>query len=297
MDPKKTDSDRSFTLGDMLGKGASGTVYRANLTKPLRHLDSGASIAVKVVHPELLESPVVLARLKREVEIGMRVQSRNVVSIYFVEKTRLFGHATLAILMELIEGSSLKDLLTRRGRVSEGTLISIARQTANGLQDIHSLGIVHRDLKPANLIVTANRRIVLTDLGIARLSDISARVTATGAFIGTCAYASPEQFANIDLLDPRSDLYSLGVVMYELATGVNPFLTGNLITAIQTHIKGKIEPPDSLNPDLSPECSAIIMSLLAKKREDRPSSAAGLIELLDKLGGPDDRTQVTGKLR
>jgi eukaryotic-like serine/threonine-protein kinase len=289
-DSAKSQHRYPFILGETLGKGASGTVHQATLTEPLRHLPADAQVAVKIVHPELLESPTVMARLKREVEIGMRVKSRNVVSILAVEKYRLYGQQTLAILMDLIEGSSLKQLINEKGKVSEGTLISIARQVANGLNDIHCMGIVHRDVKPANLIMTPGRKIILTDLGIARLPDISARVTATGAFIGTCAYASPEQFANIDLLDPRSDLYSLGVVMYELSTAVNPFLTGNLITAIQTHIKGTIDPPSTLNPDLSPACDEVILSLLAKKREDRPATAMKLVELLDSLGNAEDQT-------
>jgi len=231
-------------------------------------------------------------RLKREVEIGIRVRSRNVVSIYGVEKYKIFGHQTLAIMMELIEGDSLKKRLEDTKIYSEGTLLSIARQVANGLKSIHSLGIIHRDIKPANLIVTKARRGVLTDLGIARLPDISARVTATGSFIGTCTYASPEQFASAEDLDPRSDLYSLGVVLYELSTGTNPFRSSNIVSTVQAHLRKIVDPPHMINPDISEPCSKIIMRLIEKKRDTRFASASTLIKAIDDISRSDVKTTI-----
>jgi eukaryotic-like serine/threonine-protein kinase len=282
----------SFSLGNLLGRGSCGSVHHASLIKPVRDLPPGTPIAVKIIHPELLESTIVLARLKREVEIGIRVRSRNVVAIYGVEKFRLYGQTTLAILMELIEGTSLKDVLAEKKSVHESSIMAIARQMAKGLRDIHALGIVHRDIKPANLIMTEMKRVVLTDLGIARLPDLSAKVTTTGTFIGTCAYASPEQFEDTDNLDPRSDLYSLGVVLYELATGINPFRTDSLITSVQAHLKGLYPPPREINPKISPVLEGIILKLLSVNREDRPDSAEDLLKILVKISDSDETTRV-----
>ncbi|MBN1552491.1 serine/threonine protein kinase [bacterium] len=283
-------SFQSFKLAEILGKGGCGTVYRATLTQDLRELQAGSPIAVKIVHPELLESNIVLGRLRREVEIGMRVRSPNVVAIYGVEKCKMYSRLTLAILMDLIEGVTLKEKYSRTS-LGEGALLMIAHEAASGLDAIHSLGIVHRDIKPANLMLTAKRRVVITDLGIARLPDISARVTATGSFIGTCGYASPEQFANTEILDPRSDLYSLGVVLYELGTGINPFKSDNLIKTIQAHMREIVAPPSTRNPTLSSDFDNLVMSLLEKKREDRPESAKKLMKIVEGFWTSDEQTQ------
>ena len=194
MNKNKSKSKQSFRIEFQVGRGASGSVYKGKLIHPIRDIKIGTDIAVKTIHPELLNSKTVLARLKREVEIGIRVRSRYIVGIYGVEKYVSHGQTTLAILMEYIDGESLKKWVGTKELISEEKLISIALQIARGLHTIHSMGIVHRDIKPANLMITPQNRVVLTDLGIARLSDISARITATGAFIGTCTYASPEQF-------------------------------------------------------------------------------------------------------
>ena len=288
----KNRTNSTFRLIKKLGKGSSGTVYRGVIVKPLRNLPAGSKIAVKIIHPERMESDTVLARLKREVEIGMRVKNPNLVSIFGVEKIIYHDLVTLAILLELIEGDSLKDCIRKNSPVAEGTMLSIARQAANGLRAIHELNIVHRDVKPANLIITKHRRVVITDLGVARLPDISMKITATGTFIGTCAYASPEQFASGDDLDPRSDLYSLGVVLYELVTGKNPFRAKTLIRSIQIHLKEQVDPPSSLNPNLSPACDELILNLLAKNPADRIQSAAQLIQIIDSFGDPDSTTRI-----
>ncbi len=281
-----------FKLGEILGKGSCGTVYEGVLTQESWNIPEGTPVAIKVIHPELLQSSRVMARLRREVEIGMRVKSDFIVSIFGIEQTYIYGNLTLAVIMELIQGTSLSELLRKKGMLPEGFLLAIAREMACALRDIHRLGIIHRDVKPSNIIIRPDRHVVLTDLGIARLPDFSAKVTATGTFIGTCSYASPEQFCNTELLDPRSDLYSLGVVLYEMGTGINPFRTGNLVSSIQMHLKGEIDPPSHHNPLLGPMFDELVMSLLAKNREDRPSSSEKLIELLESLGTDADETAV-----
>ncbi len=282
-----------FTMGEILGKGGTGTVYSAVMKETIRDLPPGSQVAVKVIKPDLLQSPVVIGRLKREVEIGFRVRSENVVAIYGIEKIKVFGHSTLAIIMELIEGMSLKAILRDTGILSEAEILAVARQTALGSKAIHSLGIVHRDIKPANLIRTKENRVVLTDLGIARLSDISARVTATGAFIGTCLYASPEQFSSSEKLDPRSDLYSLGVVMYELGTGINPYRGKNLLATVQAHLTGMKKSPRSLNPSLSVPLNQLILDLLEKDVDQRIPSAD---ELLVRIAEMDVSTSATQEI-
>lgn len=280
----------SFELGEIKGKGSCGTVYRAKLLKPLRDLPIGAEIAVKIVHPELLGAHTIIQRLKREVEIGIRVRSRNVVAIYGVDRCDVFGQNSLAILMEYLQGHSLKQLLATQGPIPEAKLIPIARQLANALRDIHTLNIVHRDVKPANLIITPSKRVVLTDLGIARLPEVSTKVTTTGTFIGTCVYASPEQFLTQDELDPRSDLYSLGVVLYELATGVNPYRADNIVAVVNAHLHLEAPGPHQLSPDISEFLGSTIMLLLKKDRADRIQTAQQLIERLEVKNSPDTHT-------
>ncbi len=285
-----TTQSGSFELGEIKGKGSCGTVYRAKLIKPLRDLPIGADIAVKIIHPELLGAHTIIQRLKREVEIGIRVRSRNVVSIYGVERCEVFGQTTLAILMEYLQGQSLKQVLASKGPIAESLLIPITRQLANALRDIHALSIVHRDVKPANLILTPSRRVVLTDLGIARLPEVSTKVTTTGTFIGTCVYASPEQFLTQDELDPRSDLYSLGVVVYELATGVNPFRADNIVAVVNAHLHLEAPGPHEISPDISKHFGSIIMKLLRKEREDRIQTAQELLDLLESKSNPETQT-------
>lgn len=279
-------------LVEELGSGSSGTVHRARLRKPWRHLPAGAEVAVKFLRRELLEDPRARRRLEREGELGRRVRSPYVVRIEGVETTSVLGLETTYLVMELIEGRTLRSLLDESGHLVEDLARRIGADAARGLQALHAAGVVHRDVKPENLLLTTEGAVKLMDLGLARTSPRprwlpigsgptgSDSGTASGGFFGTLAYSAPETLRGRPAT-PRSDLYSLGVVLYELVTGRHPFAecrtADELIAAT---LERSPEPPSCHAPRLSPLLESLILDLLAKQPRDRPGSAGAVVEAL-----------------
>ncbi|MHC5050016.1 MAG: serine/threonine-protein kinase [Planctomycetota bacterium] len=204
-----------------LGSGGMGKVYLA------RRSAEGAEaapdrVAVKVVHPHLLESEGFLQRFLREAEYGRRVDHRNVVRTLAVATAEHEGLEIHYMVMEYVEGRSLRQLLRDLGAVPEAFLREITIQVADGLAAIHAAGLVHRDIKPENVLITDDQHVRIMDLGVAKLQEVSVALTSAGHFVGSLLYSAPEQFRSQEV-GPPADLYSLGVTLYELATGDNPF--------------------------------------------------------------------------
>src|SRR5262249_32616764 len=146
---------------------------------------------------------------------------------------------------------------------------------ARGLAEVHGAGAVHRDVKPDNVIITQDQVVKLMDLGVARLADDDARLSQTGAFVGSVLYAAPEQFRSRDVaVDGRADLYALGLVLYELATGRHPFADDDVRVAMQRQLTERARPAGEVNPQLSPLFEDLLARLLEKDRDARPASAA-----------------------
>jgi tetratricopeptide (TPR) repeat protein len=247
-----------------------GKVYRA--TGP------EGPVALKIVHPHLLETPGFFKRFLREAEIGRRVEHANVVRT--LDCDALSGHHFLV--MEYVEGQTLRELLHDLERVPEELCRHVGREVARGLAAIHAAGVVHRDLKPENVLITLEHVVKVMDLGVARLQDEAIRLSQAGDFVGSLEYAAPEQFRAEDCEpDGRADLYALGVLLYELATGQHPYRDEDASKLIAHILTDEPRRAGEVNPQLSAFLEEAIHTLLAKDRDARFASAGELATVLD----------------
>ncbi|MEN8148582.1 MAG: protein kinase [Planctomycetota bacterium] len=252
-------------MGEEIGRGGMGVVYAA------RDESTGETVAVKVVHPWLLLSPKAIERFSREARAGRRVDSEHVVRTLDVGEEG----GVHFLVMEYEEGKSLRQLMDELGRVPEALCRRIAEQVALGLEAVHTAGFIHRDLKPENVLITTDQQIRIMDLGVAKLAEASLDLTEKGQFVGSVAYAAPEQFEEGEV-GPASDLYGLGVVLMELVTGENPFRGETLAEMAHAHVN---TPPPPV-PDVSPFFAAVLSTLLAKRPVERIASAGDLARIL-----------------
>jgi len=259
-----------FLIEKELGAGAMGAVYRGKYVK------TGAWVAIKVMAPGLGETnPKAVARFEREAAILKQLKHPNIVRYYGSGKYN--GMPFYA--MEYIQGESLDRTIARRDRMSWEQVVELGKQLCSALQHAHDVGIVHRDLKPSNLMLLPDGTIKLTDFGIAKDLDVT-QLTAANCAIGTAAYMSPEQCKGDPNLTAKSDLYSLGVVFYELLTGRKPFVADNAMDMFMLHVTGKFERPSKLVPELPMWLDTLVCQLLEKKPEHRPMNAAMVGEVL-----------------
>jgi eukaryotic-like serine/threonine-protein kinase len=252
-----------------LGKGAMGVVYQA------RDPSIGRMIALKVLRPDRVTSEEFLSRFVQEARAIGRLSHPNVVVIHDIGE----DHGTVFISMEFLEGTPLSEVIRQKACGIEET-IRLGIQVADALDYAHKRGIIHRDIKPSNIIVLPDGHIKITDFGIAYIEDPdSTRQTQAGTILGTPAYMSPEQATGQDV-DGRSDIFSLGVILYEMAAGGRPF-AGKTFTAILASITG-FEPldPAKVNGAVPPELSRTIMKCLSKSPDKRFSSGSELSDAL-----------------
>ena len=280
-----------FIILEKIGSGTMGNVYLAKQTTIDR------KVAIKLLKPKLAADPDVLARFNREAKAVARLSHPNIVTVHLVGK--LQPENLPYIIMEYVEGASLEHICITQGALSTERIILISSQISSALMEAHNNNVVHRDLKPANIVVwdqgTPKESIKVLDFGIAKIlhtDEERSRLTKTGTIFGTPAYISPEQAAG-ETLDNRSDLYSLGVIMYRLATGRLPFEDASGLEILVRHIRDIPPKPTSINPAIPIELEAVILKLLEKNKEDRyPSAEALLFELKQLkssfLGGNSD---------
>src|SRR5215510_13979077 len=274
--------DQKYYLESELGVGGMGTVYRAG------RLLIGDRVAVKVLHPDQMADPQAVERFRREAQTAARLKHPNVVTIYD------FGVSREGLnyqVMELAEGESLRSLVERHGRLAETAAAEIIRQVCAALDEAHRQGIVHRDIKPENIlvqIIPGGLRVKVLDFGIAALRDVKAgRLTRTGSVIGTPHYMSPEHCLGEEL-DGRSDIYSLGIVLFEMLTGVVPFDSPTPTAIVVKHVNDPPPPPRALNPKISPAVESVALRALEKRREARPQTASEMArELMVAAGGAE----------
>lgn len=262
-----------------LGAGSAGVVYLATLEEERPWATAGTRVAVKLLHPGRRLLPRALARLRREAEIGMRVVHPAVVRTWEAGTAVRDDVELHYLLLEYVEGRTLAALVQDLGAVPEPLLRDLAVQAAHGLAAIHAAGALHRDLKPLNLIVTPDHQLKLMDLGLAHVLDSEAKLTVSGTFLGTVEYAAPEQIEGT-APSVATDLYALGVVLYEAATGVNPFAGGHQLAVMQRHLTLEPKRASVLGPQLTPFLDELLAGLLRKRPADRFASAEQLAAVL-----------------
>jgi serine/threonine protein kinase len=262
-----------------LGSGGMGTVHAAEVVGAVANRQVGQKVAVKVIHPHLLSTPGFFKRFLREAELGRKVVHENVVRTFDADATELEGKAVHYMVMEYVEGRSLRKLLLELGTIPETLLREIALQTVAGLAAIHEAGIIHRDLKPENVLITDDYEVRIMDLGVAKLQEASIAITKEGQFAGSLLYAAPEQFGPGEV-GPSVDLYSLGVMLFELATGDNPFRRDDVAAVIEAQLNLQPSRITDLNTETTAFFAELVATLLAKKLADRFESAQLLHDVL-----------------
>jgi serine/threonine-protein kinase len=264
-----------FEIEQELGSGAMGTVYRAKFHKDETKV---IPVALKVVALGLLGNEGAMARFTRESAILKQLRHPHIVKLIATGRHR----QTPFIAMEYIDGEPLDRALARRGRLSWEEVVSHGKQLCLALQHAHEHGIIHRDLKPSNLMITKDGTLKLTDFGIAKDTDVTA-LTGANSTIGTAAYMSPEQCKGERSLTPKSDLYSLGVVFFELVTGRKPFNADNTVEMFLKHVNEKPPRPGKIVPDLPAKFEAMILQLMEKEKDARPTDAAWVVRMLGEI--------------
>jgi eukaryotic-like serine/threonine-protein kinase len=250
-----------YELTGIIGHGGMGTVWRA------KDLALGRAVAVKVLAPHLAADPRVLARFVREAHAAAALAHANVVTVFDTGADAGEHY----IVMELVDGESLAERLRREGPLRVDEALSITSQVLKGLQAAHDRALVHSDVTPCNIMLPKKGGAKLVDFGIARAID-DGSPAQTRSLLGTVAYLSPEQAAARPL-DPRSDLYALGCVLFEMLTGRPPFASGTPLSIAAAHVHRRPDPPSTLQPGLSPAVDALVLRALSKDREERHSSA------------------------
>jgi serine/threonine-protein kinase len=251
-----------------IGEGGMAAVYQAFEARDNRF------VALKVLPPHVADSPQFAARFQQEAQVIARLQHPNILPVY--EAGADAGYAYIA--MPLVTGGTLATLLRGRPLPPRQTLRILA-QVGSALDHAHSMGYVHRDVKPSNVLLDEAGNCLLMDFGLARVLARTVRITRSGAMLGTPQYMSPEQGRG-ERVDGRSDLYALGVMLYEMATGRVPYDGKTPVEVISQHIHEPVPPPRQRNPALPPAVEAVILKALAKRPDDRFQTAGALVEAL-----------------
>ena len=264
--------DTRYRAIELLGSGGMAEVYLAHDAV----LDR--DVALKVLSRRYADDDEVIERFRSEARSAAALSHPNIVSIYDRGETE---DGTYYIVMEYVAGGILSERILRVGPFPTHTAAAVAIQVAEALEEAHRRDIVHRDVKPQNILVTESGDVKVADFGIARAAS-SATLTRTGIVLGSVHYMSPEQALGLPV-GPRSDLYSLGAVLYEMLTGEPPYDAENPISIAMKHVDGYLRPPQEVDPSISEGMNAITLRLLAKDPEERYPDAVSLVKDLDRV--------------
>jgi serine/threonine-protein kinase len=275
------------TVGDyqivgILGAGGMGKVYKA------RNVITDRVEALKVLLPDLANEPELADRFMREIKLLASLSHPNIAALH----TALRLENELLMVMEFVEGRTIEDRL-KEGPLSPAVAVGYITQALSALGYAHERGVVHRDIKPANMMVTPARELKLMDFGIAK-AVADRKLTMTGTTLGSLFYMSPEQVKGASDLDGRSDLYSVGVSLYEMVTGRRPFQGGSDYSIMVAHLEQPPVPPIEIDPTLPPALNEIILTAIQKDRENRFQSAQAFRGALESIAGTLGQTVRTG---
>ena len=259
---------RRYHTGELLGRGGMSEVYRGfdvQLRRP---------VAIKRLRPDFSNNPGFRARFSREAQSAGRLSHSAIVAIYDTGEERdATGPSIPFIVMELVEGRSLREVLRKEGKIPPWRALEVASAVLDALNCSHEAGIIHRDIKPANVMVTNTGDVKVADFGIARpVSETAGTVTLAGTVVGTPQYLSPEQGRG-EPVDARSDIYSVGCMLYELLVGEPPFTGDSPVSIVVQHVSDAPAPPSAAGPDISTAIDAIVLKALAKDPADRYQTA------------------------
>jgi eukaryotic-like serine/threonine-protein kinase len=258
-----------YEIISLLGEGGMGAVYKA------RDAELDRLVAIKLIRPDLATNPEILHRFKQELILAREVTHRNVIRIFDLGQAR----GVRFITMQFVEGRDLRTALREKGKFAPGEAVQVISQVCRALESAHAAGVVHRDLKPQNIMLDASDRVYVMDFGIAHSLETPG-MTQTGALMGTPEYMSPEQAKGMKV-DARSDLFALGIIFYELLTGISPFKADTAMATLLKRIQERPQPPAEIDPTIPKPIGDVVMKCLEVDREQRYSNAR---EILEDLG-------------
>ena len=260
-----------YYIIEELGRGGMGRVYKV-FDREIKE-----KVALKLLRPEIAADEKMIERFRNELKFARKIIHKNICRMYDFNKE----DETMYITMEYVSGEDLKSSVTRMGPLSAGKTIFVAKQICEGLAEAHKLDVVHRDLKPQNIMIDRAGNIRIMDFGIAR--SIQAKgITATGVMIGTPEYMAPEQVEGKEI-DQRTDIYSLGVILFELLTGIVPFEGDTPISVAIKHLKEKVPEPKTINPSIPDDMNKVVLKCLEKDRIKRYINVEELLSELEKM--------------
>lgn len=268
-----------YTVVEKIGEGGMAIVYKAKCSLLNRF------VAIKVLRREFINDEEFIEKFRREAQAAASLSHANIVNIYDVGKE---DEDIYYIVMEYIDGKTLKDIIKEKGKMTTEETIKISMKVVDALSHAHENKVIHRDIKPHNIMVTSDGRVKVTDFGIARAAT-SSTITSTNSVMGSAHYFSPEQ-ARGGYTDEKSDIYSVGIMMYEMATGTLPFTGESPVSIAIKQIQEDVKPPTEVDPNISKNLESIIMKCVEKTQSDRYKDAEELLrDLKDVKNGNSPR--------
>ncbi|MBW0115917.1 Stk1 family PASTA domain-containing Ser/Thr kinase [Pseudonocardia abyssalis] len=261
--------DARYRLGPVIARGGMSTVYRGTDTR----LDR--PVAIKVMEPRLAADPAFRTRFEREARSAARIDHPAVVDVFDQGDDRHGPEPVLFLVMELVEGATLRDVLRVRGQLGVPAAVAVMDRVLSGLAEAHRLGLVHRDVKPENVLISYTGEVKVADFGLV-VAAAQAGASHVGTIMGTVAYLSPEQVAT-GTADARSDVYAAGILLYELLTGTPPFTGETAISVAFRHVNDRVPAPSLIAGDVPPELDALVLRATDRDPAARPADAGALL--------------------
>ncbi|HLY08245.1 MAG TPA: serine/threonine-protein kinase [Planctomycetota bacterium] len=265
---------KGYLIEKRLGAGGMGDVYRA------QQISLNRPVALKILPSYLAEDEEFVERFVIEARAAGKLSHQNIVAAVDIGES----NGRYFFVMELVQGPTLQQVIQREGAIAEPRALDIARQIARGLRHASLQGLIHRDIKPSNIMFTPENVAKICDFGLARDLHADASEAEPGIVQSSPAYASPEQSRGSQTLDHRTDMYSLGVTLFEMLTGKRPFAADSPAALLHKHVTEAAPEPRSLNPEITPAANQLVLRLLKKKPEQRFESYDQLLEAMDAAG-------------